>query len=251
MTQDNRIHIQTEAARAASKRYREKNKLKAQKAEKEWRKNNQEHCRVQRRIRYQKDKEKFLKYNKDWKEKNPQEYKVSQSLSRKKWYTIHKEKVLEYNEVWRNSNKDKVKNWGNDLEKTRIWYKNKLKNDLGFRLRSYTSSRIHAMLNGKKTISTLELLGCNIQFYKEYLEKRFQSNMTWDNHGIVWEIDHVIPVSQFDLTDPEQQRLAFHWSNTRPLLKQNNRKRSNTMDRDAIDHVKELKIENLFTGKEV
>ena len=107
------------------------------------------------------------------------------------------------------------------------------------------------MLQGKKTTSTYELLGCNIQFYKEYLEKQFQSDMTWDNHGTVWEIDHIIPVSQFDLNNLEQQRLAFHWGNTRPLYKQDNQTRKNTIDQDAIDRIRELKIEELFIGRGV
>ena len=40
--------------------------------------------------------------------------------------------------------------------------------------------------------------------------------MTWDNYG-KWHVDHIIPVSRFDLTDPEQQKICFHFTNLQPL----------------------------------
>jgi hypothetical protein len=42
--------------------------------------------------------------------------------------------------------------------------------------------------------------------------------MSWDNYGIKgWHIDHIIPCAAFDLTDPEQQKICFHYTNLRPL----------------------------------
>lgn len=47
--------------------------------------------------------------------------------------------------------------------------------------------------------------------------------MTIENHGKVWDVDHVIPVSAWDLTDPEQSKAAFHWTNLQPMFKAENR----------------------------
>ena len=42
--------------------------------------------------------------------------------------------------------------------------------------------------------------------------------MTWDNYEYYgWHIDHIIPCSSFDLTDPEQQRLCCHYTTLQPL----------------------------------
>lgn len=42
--------------------------------------------------------------------------------------------------------------------------------------------------------------------------------MTWDNYGKYWHIDHIIPCSSFDLTDIEQQKKCFHYTNLQPLF---------------------------------
>ena len=43
--------------------------------------------------------------------------------------------------------------------------------------------------------------------------------MSWDNHGDIWEIDHILPCSSFDLTKLEEQQKCFHFSNHQPLFK--------------------------------
>ena len=43
--------------------------------------------------------------------------------------------------------------------------------------------------------------------------------MTWENHGEVWEIDHINPCASFDLTDIKQQKQCFHYTNLQPLFK--------------------------------
>jgi len=71
--------------------------------------------------------------------------------------------------------------------------------------------------------SAIDLLGCSIEFYKQYLEQQFKPDMTWRNHGILWEIDHIKPCAAFDLTDSKQQQECFHYSNTQPLYYSDNR----------------------------
>ncbi len=73
-------------------------------------------------------------------------------------------------------------------------------------------------------------MGCSISYYKDYLESKFQEGMTWKNYGVNgWHIDHIIPCSAFDLTDPEEVKKCFHYTNTQPLWAKDNRKKSNTI----------------------
>jgi hypothetical protein len=71
--------------------------------------------------------------------------------------------------------------------------------------------------------SAIELIGCSIEFYKQYLEQQFKPDMTWKNHGTLWEIDHIKPCAVFDLIDSKQQQECFHYSNTQPLYYSDNR----------------------------
>lgn len=66
-------------------------------------------------------------------------------------------------------------------------------------------------------------MGCNAVQYAKYMEDQFRDGMTWDNFAKVWEVDHIKPLSKFDLTDDAQFRECVHYLNTRPLLKHENR----------------------------
>jgi hypothetical protein len=76
--------------------------------------------------------------------------------------------------------------------------------------------------------SAIELLGCSIEFYKQHLEQQFKPDMTWENHGELWEIDHIKPCAAFDLTDVNQQKECFNYINTQPLYYSENRSKGDT-----------------------
>jgi hypothetical protein len=64
---------------------------------------------------------------------------------------------------------------------------------------------------------TRRLIGCDADTLCLILEAQFFPGMTWANYGTVWHVDHIIPLAAYTLTDPEQQREAFHYSNLQPL----------------------------------
>lgn len=76
-------------------------------------------------------------------------------------------------------------------------------------------------MNKEETKSTksFNLLGCLIEECKKHLEVQFKPEMNWNNHGMIWEIDHIKSCSSFDLTDIEQQKQYFHYTNLQPLFK--------------------------------
>ena len=86
---------------------------------------------------------------------------------------------------------------------------------------------IHALHGRNKSESTRKLLGCPVGFFKLHLEKQFKPGMTWENYGSVWEVDHIMPCSRFDMSDPLQQHLCFHYTNTQPLFAEENRYKHN------------------------
>ena len=162
-----------------------------------------------------------------------------------KWQTENKDKIKEY----RKNNPDKIKLWGdrdyskhkqkyitrankyyeNNKEKTkenvRIYNNMRRKTDINFKILCNLRRRLHsAITRGYKSAKTLELLGCSIKYLKQYLEKQFKKGMNWRNYKIDgWHVDHIIPCNSFDLTNPEEQRRCFNYTNLQPLWAKENR----------------------------
>jgi hypothetical protein len=98
------------------------------------------------------------------------------------------------------------------------------KEDPSFKMKNVLRLRLLSALKGKtKSAHTLELLGCTRDDFMNHLQLHFKEGMNWNNHGLVWEIDHVLPCASFDLSDAAQQRICFHWTNLMPEYKAVNR----------------------------
>jgi hypothetical protein len=85
-----------------------------------------------------------------------------------------------------------------------------------------------ALKKNLKHSSSIVLLGCSLDDFRFYMEGKFQDGMTWENHG-KWHIDHIKPCSSFDLSDPKQQEICFHYSNLQPLWAHDNQVKHNKL----------------------
>ena len=94
--------------------------------------------------------------------------------------------------------------------------------------------RIWYALTTKK-LHTIEYLGCSSQDYLQWI-LTYDENYTLDNRGTVWHIDHVIPISRFNLDNTDEQLLAFNWRNTMPLLAKDNLAKNNKIIPSQIEH---------------
>lgn len=139
----------------------------------------------------------------------------------KQWHKANPVKSRRIKRKYRELNKEKARTW-------RIPYlRARLKKDISFKLYKYLGNRMRYALRASiKLNRTPHLLGCSISDFKIYLESKFTPEMTWENYGPVWEIDHIMPCAIFDLSKPEHQRRCFHFSNLQPLLKSDNRRKS-------------------------
>lgn len=139
-------------------------------------------------------------YMKDYRENNPDAHK--------QWKISNKEHLS----VWRSKN-----------------HKSRYTSDPTYRLGMILRNRVNESLSdGKLGGSFVEDLGCSVSYLRAYLESKFSSGMTWANHGKYgWHIDHIQPLSGFDLTDRKKFLEACHYTNLQPLWAIDNLKKGN------------------------
>lgn len=138
----------------------------------------------------------------------------------------NKERIALTAKAWKSKNKDSVKRHkSNSRPASNARRRFRYSSDPAYRVELAARNRIRtavAKRGTKKSRKTIELLGCTPEFFVSFIEAAFKPGMTWENYG-AWEIDHVIPVSKFDIGDSSQQGIAFHYSNCQPLWKNTNR----------------------------
>jgi hypothetical protein len=103
------------------------------------------------------------------------------------------------------------------------WRQNETLSNLAYRIECYLRSALIRSLKqckAKKAGSALKHIGCDTDWLIAWLESQFKPGMNWDNWGNgqgKWQVDHIRPCASFDLNDPEEQKLCFHWTNLQPL----------------------------------
>ncbi len=144
----------------------------------------------------------------------------------KKFQKNRKEYFREYQIKLRKENPEKAREAGRKGAK-RFYQKTKRhpKYIILRTLRRRLSDTIRKVGANKKA-STMEILGCSAEDFKNYLENKFREGMIWENYG-TWHIDHFYPCDSFDLTKDEEQKRCFHYTNLQPLWAKENIKKSN------------------------
>lgn len=221
---NNRIK-NSELLKEKRKDYYEKNKDEIKKRKKKHYENNKSKISKKHKEYYKNNREKLNEYQKEYQSKNSDALREKRKerylknkeeilSSQKLYYEKNKSKILNRNKAWRKNNKSKRS------EKEKI-LKSK---DPIYKFICYNRSRISTTLKkcgSKKSNHTLKLIGCTRDFLKQYIEDQFVMGMTWEKYlnGEI-HIDHKIPLRFFDLTKPEEQKKAFHYSNLQPLWKE-------------------------------
>jgi hypothetical protein len=109
-----------------------------------------------------------------------------------------------------------------------------------FRLKKIARCRIYNAIKRLGNVEkpriryrTEKMVGCTIEQLKAHLEAQFKRGMTWDNHGSLWHIDHIIPMAHFDVTDENQLLAASHYTNMQPMWAHENLAKSDKLQKDT------------------
>jgi hypothetical protein len=172
---------------------------------------------------YQNNKDKISLNNKKFCKQNSGHIKKRNT----RYYIKNKEKYIEYYNdkkekytAYYDHNKKEIK------QRIALYAKKKYNTNPVYKLQCLLRSRLLSGLKSKnirKTNSIFNLIGCSIQDCKNYIERQWLPGMSWENYNYsTWHVDHIKPVNTFDLTDPEQQKQCFHYTNLRPLWAKDN-----------------------------
>ena len=156
-----------------------------------------------------KNKEKMRAKEKNWRSKNIEKCRAYG----KKYYKNNPGKYKGYGKKYYNNNKKKV------CARIYAYKKKKYHSDIKYRLVTLLRGRLLGALKAQgvyKTKTTMKLCGCSLEKLKQHLESQFTEGMSWENKG-EWHIDHIKPCAAFDLSDVEQQKECFHFTNLQPL----------------------------------
>lgn len=180
------------------------------------------------------ERERYYKKNKHKIEERKKKRLLSKEEYNKQYYQKNKDKIKEVTKKYIENNKDiilkrkseyyqknkdlilsKIKNKQKYINQ---YVKDKRKNDINTKLSHNLRVRINcAIKKNMKWKKSKEILGCDMETFKSYLQSKFKDGMTWENYGSYWHIDHIKPCSSYDLSIKEEQEKCFHYSNLQPL----------------------------------
>ena len=185
-------------------------------------------------------RQKKAAYLEEWKAKNQDKRKSYARQRAKKLakqtrayfavYRIANRDKLKMNHYrWRQRNKDKIaansKQWRTSERgrtKTNENTKRRELTDPGFLMTRRIRARIKIALQKagtKKARKTLEYLGMSGREFMDYLLRHPSNDGRFNasNYGTEWVVDHIRPIASFDLTDEQQLKQAFYYSNCQPM----------------------------------
>ena len=193
-----RDYYHSEEGQKKAEEYRITHREHQRKMEQEWRNRNRDHYRKMKNEYYHKNKEK----NKQW---------------HKKWRDSHKEQIKKSAKRYRIENKEKINQS----------HVNRLRNDPVYKMKEQTRNMLRYALRSKghhKTSRSADILGCDLDFFCEYLFKTWEKNYgrPWD--GEPYHIDHITPLATAK-TEEDIIKLC-HYTNLQMLTPEDNMAKS-------------------------
>ena len=138
----------------------------------------------------------------------------------------------EYCRQWKRNNRKRYNEYHRNYRATNTG--NKIKHALRTRMSNLIKTQ-----NSRRKVSgnypshtLLHNLGCDYDFFIRWIAYQASSEMTFENYGVYWHIDHVLPVRAFNHENEEEVKVCWNWINLRPLEAEENLRKSDKIDKD-------------------
>jgi len=126
-----------------------------------------------------------------------------------------------------------LKNKTKEIAYDNLYKKRRIKNDSSYKLiRTLRDRHNKAVKNSgnNKNFRTTDMLGCDSEYLKKYIQIQFKIGMSWENYGKVWHIDHIYPLSKINWLDIYETAKYCHYSNLQPMFAIENIKKGNRIN---------------------
>lgn len=158
-------------------------------------------------------KEYLAEYYQRKRVENPEEHRRMKREAARKWRAQNPQAVLACYRRFRERHPDATRKQCQKIE---------------VRIARNIRNRVYHAIKIGRAGSAVRDLGCTIEFFKTYIASMFLAGMNWDNYG-KWHLDHIVPLSSFDLSDKEHFLKAVHHTNYQPLWAVDNLKKGISM----------------------
>lgn len=143
----------------------------------------------------------------------------------------------------------KKKKWA-DKHRARIRESNRIrenlrrKNDPSFKLRGNIRALVKSTFKNRR-LRIIKGVWTHLGYTPDQLRQHIESffneinGFSWDNHGLVWQLDHITSQSWFSFTDQQSEEFKKCWalSNLKPEFKDFNKKKAARFSGSSCDRI--------------
>lgn len=162
----------------------------------------------------------------------------------KAWAKAHPEKYRAWDKAWRNTNPNKKRgadrayraaNPEKMRAKAKARQKKRYRNDPVYRMMRNLRGRQRQFFKGTlRSLSMVRHIGCTQEFFRQHIASQLTGEMTLNNYGTVWHLDHIYPLSKASIVDnPVHFLAAANWRNLQPLPGPENLEKSDEVTPEA------------------
>jgi len=157
-----------------------------------------------------------------------QKHRETYRMKRLQNYQDNKQKLRQYYKKYQTKNRDKVREYNKRARARKCPHERNKHHCKECNFKKYLIHLQRSQLrrcfknsNLKKTKRSIEYLGCSAEYFMEYFKRKMDKfnlfseiEMTWNNI----HIDHIKPVSVFDLDNEDEFLSCCSYTNLQPLL---------------------------------
>ena len=171
---------------------------------------------------YAANKEKVKERKRKYTESN----KEKEAERKRKYNAANKEKIYERQKKYRRANLKKyaeqMRKWRKNNREKHLQYvceyqKKRRANKVFHLLQCLRERQNKAVSKKYRSGSAVRDMGCTGQEACNHLESLFNENMTWENWGTYWHLDHIFPLAAANLEDRAEFLAVVNWRNLQPL----------------------------------